>query len=285
VPRGTARRTMLTALVAITVSTLAAVGVCGVEVARAPYEAAVSWGIALVGAVSGSFLIAVCWLLRLLRAWRAGRAEPEPRQVLPLLGIWKNTGVPYLVLVTPGHSFPGPDSFRYERGSAELQRFLWDPAINRLRRGDLVLLRRRGRFAVVDLPDGTRLWPSGPLRVREPSGWTLVERPSIARSHYRELRERARAGDMRAHAEMIEYIGDENRVSGTADFLDPVFDLPPEPTTTRPGLRYPLVFMGAAGLSTLVRFGPLPAIAAALYAAGLAVHIWAWYGADPERIR
>lgn len=283
VPRGTARRTACTALVAIMVSMLVAAGVCGIEIVRTPFDTAVGWGMALGFAVLGSVFMAGCWLLQFLRARRAGRASQESRRVLPLLGSCKNVWAPYLVLVAPNHSFPGPQNFRYERGVAELQRFLWDPAINRLCRGDLVLLRRHGRFAVVDLPDGTRLWPSGALRVKEPRDWKLIERPSSARTRYRELRERARAGDRRASAEVSSYIHEEMHVSEVTDPLDPVFDLPPEPATTRPSVGYAMTLMAVAGISTLAKFGPLPAIAAAIYAAGLAVHIWAWYGGDPDR--
>jgi hypothetical protein len=265
------------------VSMVVAAGVCGIEIVRTPVDTAVGWGVALGSMVLGSVFMVGCWLLLFLRVRRAGRASPESRRVLPLLGSCKNVWAPYLVLVAPDHPFPGPSSFRYQRGAAELQRFLWDPAINHLCRGDLVLLRRHGRFAVVDLPDGTRLWPSGALRVKEPRDWKLVERPSSARTRYRKLRERALAGDRHALAEVRSYIHEEMHVSEVTDPLDPVFDLPPEPTTTRPRVRYTMTLVVVAGISSLAKFGPLPALAAATYAVGFAVHLWAWYGGDPDR--
>jgi type IV secretory pathway VirB2 component (pilin) len=282
--RSTSQRIAATALVAITVSTLAVTAICAVGIARTSGDTAIGWTVALVCLLLGSAGAAAYWPFQFLRARRAARVPAEARQVVPLMGVFRSLHAPYLVLVAPHHPMPGDPGFRYERGVAELQRVLWDPAINTLRVGDTVLVHRRGRRAVVDLPDGSRLWPSGPLRAKEPRSWTFMERPSVARIEYRELRERARRGDEAARAELTKFIEDDMRLSGVTDPLDPVFDLVPEPVTTRPGLVYPLTLAVVAGFSTLLRIGPVAAVVAVIYAVGFGVHLWACYGGEPERV-
>jgi hypothetical protein len=168
-----------------------------------------------------------------------------------------------------------------------LQRVIWDPAINRLCPGDPVLVRRHGRYAVVDLPDGTRLWPAGTLRVSDPRGWKLIERPSNARAEFHRLRERARAGHRGAVGDLIRSIRKRPYppAAEKIDPLDPAYDVPPEPAVTwpRPGYVLTVLVFGATGLGRV--FGPVLPIVTAIYTAGLAVHCWSWYGADPERIR
>jgi hypothetical protein len=282
--RNTSRRIAVIALVAITVSTLAVAGVCAVEIVRTAGDTAIGWSVALGCLLLASVCCAGYWPLQFLRGRRVARAPAEPRQVVPLIGVFRGLRAPYLALVAPHHPLPGDPGFRYERGVAELQRFLWDPAINTLRVGDTVLVHRRGRRAVVDLPDGSRLWPSGPLRAKEPRSWTLLERPSVSRIRYRELRERARGGDEAARAELREFVGEDMRLAGVTDPLDPMFDLVPEPVTTRPGLGYPLTLAVVAGISTLLRIGPMAAVVAVVYAAGFGVHLWACSGGEPEKV-
>lgn len=284
-PRGMALRVVLTSLTTITVTTSIVAGLCVVEIGRAPDT--LDWIVALAGAVSGYLLMVGGWLLRFRGARRACAAEAESWQVLPLLGIFKSLRAPYLLLVAPSGRLPMPPDLRYRPGRRELQRVVWDPAINRLCPGDPVLVRRHGRYAVVDLPDGTRLWPAGTLRVREPKNWELVERPSNARAEFNRLRERARAGHRGAAGDLIRSIRKRLYLPATEkiDPLDPAYDMPPEPAATwpRPGYVLTLLAVGATGLGTV--FGPLMPIATAIYAAGFAVHVWGWYGADPERAR
>jgi hypothetical protein len=285
-PRGMALRTALISLVTITVTTSLVAGLCAAEIERTPYDTAVGWGIALGLAVSGYLLMAGCWLLQFRRARRACDGVAESWQVLPLLGAFRQLRAPYLLLLAPSARLPTPPAFTYNPGHCELQRFLWDPAINRLRPGDPVLVRRYGRFAVVDLPDGTRLWPSGALRVSDPKNWTLTERPSGVRTRFRELRERTMGGDKGAAGELIRIIRKKAYIPATekVDPLDPAFEVPPEPTTTWPKAGYALTLAVVAGAGLSGEFGPVTAIAAAVYAAGFAVHIWGWYGSDPERV-
>ena len=67
-----------------------------------------------------------------------------------------------------------------EPGRRYLQRVYWDPALDRIRRGEPVTVQVAGgplRRAVVTLDDGTRLWPAGRLRRRKPFGWLEQRRP------------------------------------------------------------------------------------------------------------
>lgn len=151
-----------------------------------------------------------------------------------------------------------------------------------LGRGDVVLLHRYRRTGVVDLPDGTRLWPAGALRVKRPRGYRLVERPSVQRVWYRGLRERARGGDAAALAELAGLLTEEMRKAGTGDPLDPRFELIPEQVAVRFPLGYTLMVVVVAGIGSFLKFGPATALAAVVYTTGFAVHAWAWYGANPR---
>jgi hypothetical protein len=269
-----ALRLALISLLTITATTLTAVGLCVIDIERTPFDTAI-WDFLILGlVVAGYLLMAGCWLLQLRRARRACDAAAESWQVLPLLGSSGRLRAPYL------------PNFRYRPGRCELQRFLWDPAINRLRPGDPVVVRRSGRVAVVDLPDGTRLWPLGTLRTSDPRNWTLTARASGARAEFHALRDRARADDRGATGDLIRLIRKRHYLPVTEkiDPLDPAFDVPPEPVTTwpRPGYMLLLAATGGAGLG--VAYGPLIAIAVAIYTAGVAVHTWGWYGSDPEPV-
>ena len=81
---------------------------------------------------------------------------------------------------------------------------------------------------------------------------------------------------------MVEMLGDELGTAGVDDPLDPMYDLVPEPATTRLPLGRPLLSTAMIAIFTLLRFGPVAAAAAAAYTAGVFVHGWAVCGGEPE---
>jgi len=284
--RHTALRTGLISTAAATIGVLLIGAICVTEIRYASSGARTGWAVSLGLALYLYALLVIGWSVRSVLGRRAARAAPETRHLLPLLGLSNNVRSTYVLLADPSLPPPAPEALSYERGRAELQRIMWDPAVERIRPGDEVSVRTcgwPGRRAVVDLADGTRLWPAGTLRHVPPRTWTLVERPSVLRMRQHELRARAVDGDLAATAELTALIRARDGLSETAplDPLAPEHRPPADPITSRPELLLPAVVAAVVGVAGFTISGFAAAAVAAISVMGLAVYLWGWYGGDP----
>jgi hypothetical protein len=130
--------------------------------------------VAVSAFVAGALLVP--WPLRLL-LWRRAARRPTAPMVADARLASYNLGRSTWLRLTPPHR-PTEQYARY-------QRVMWQPEVEHVD-GTAVLVhgdpdgRRR---VVVELADGTRLWPVGMLRRREPRRWVLTERPDAGLFH------------------------------------------------------------------------------------------------------
>jgi hypothetical protein len=120
-------------------------------------------------------LITLAWLIRAVLAWISAAAAPSPAKVTAYRGVSGGRGrariftYGSIVQITFGAT-----------GAVRYQRVMWDPVLDRMPPDLHVQARVRGwgptRRAVIDLPNGTRIWPAGRLRHREPWFTTLTRR-------------------------------------------------------------------------------------------------------------
>jgi uncharacterized protein DUF3592 len=247
----------------------------------------------LAGALLVVIVFAGAWCARGLLTRSARGAPVSSWQAVPMIGVSKRAAAAVIVLVPPERSVnvdPLDDEGMVMPDGARWQRVYWDPALDRIPPGEVVsaqISSRVTRRAVVELSDGTRIWPAGRLRRRPHWGWTYAPRQSAFRRPYEELRARAISGDPEASRDFERIIRadfdlppDQQIDPADADYdlVDrPVGRLWPDPKLT-------LVLM-AVGAFTGWRFGglPLAPVAGAGPFLTLMAFFWGWYGGEPER--
>jgi hypothetical protein len=255
-------------------------------------ESSVSGDVALLVAVTLIYLLMLAgWLVRGLLAWAAASGTVSYWLALPLDGVSQRAHSPTLALVPKAMAETGdPEGQGYgvvlPEGS-RWQRVLWDPALDRMQPGEVVTARIGSgwaRRAVVELPDGTRIWPAGRLRTRPYWGYQYDFRPALYRKEYAAVGARAIDRDPDALSEFAEMIKDASEVPSDqpADPADEKYAVEDPLVRLHPKVPYLLLLFVLGAVAGLGYWrDPLGLIAGAGALCGLGMSIWGLSGGEP----